>query len=72
MTVAILDLLSKGSLTGGHAIATTGTIDAYGNVGEVGGVAQKTIAVENAGVKYFSCRLVKRPSPSPRRPPVST
>lgn len=53
MTVAILDLLSKGSLTGGHAIATTGTIDAYGNVGEVGGVAQKTIAVENAGVKYF-------------------
>ncbi len=53
MTLAIMDRLSKDSLTGGHAIAVTGTIDASGNVGDIGGLAQKTIAVERAGVKYF-------------------
>ncbi len=34
-------------------MAVTGTIDADGNVGPVGGVAQKTIAVERAGIHYF-------------------
>jgi PDZ domain-containing protein len=53
MTLSIIDALSKGSLTGGHLIATTGTIDAQGRVGEVGGVAEKTIAVERAGAQYF-------------------
>jgi PDZ domain-containing protein len=40
-------------LTGGHTVAATGTIDAQGDVGDVGGVAQKTIAVENAGATIF-------------------
>ena len=53
MTLTIIDALSKGSLTGGHPIATTGTIDPLGNVGAIGGVAEKTIAVENAGIHYF-------------------
>lgn len=53
MTLTIMDKLSKGSLTGHHVIAATGTMDPYGNVGDVGGVAEKTIAVENAGAKYF-------------------
>jgi len=53
MTLTIIDKLSKGSLTGHHAIAATGTMDPYGDVGDVGGVAEKTIAVENAGAKYF-------------------
>ena len=53
MTLTLIDALSKGSLTGGHVIATTGTIDPQGNVGDVGGVAEKTIAVENAGARYF-------------------
>lgn len=53
MTLTLIDALSRGSLTGGHVIATTGTIDPQGNVGDVGGVAEKTIAVENAGVHYF-------------------
>jgi len=53
MTLTLIDALSKGSLTGGHVIATTGTIDPRGNVGDVGGVAEKTIAVENAGAHYF-------------------
>jgi PDZ domain-containing protein len=34
-------------------VAATGTIDQNGNVGDVGGVAEKTIAVENAGAHYF-------------------
>ena len=53
MTLALIDRLSAGSLTGFHAIAATGTIDAAGNVGDVGGVAQKTIAVQNAGATVF-------------------
>ena len=53
MALTLLDTLSKGSLTGGHAIATTGTIDPQGRVGAIGGAAEKTIAVENAGVHYF-------------------
>ena len=40
-------------MTGGHTVAATGTIDAQGDVGDVGGVAQKTVAVENAGATIF-------------------
>jgi PDZ domain-containing protein len=53
MTLTIIDQLSRGSLTGHHVIAATGTIDPSGAVGDVGGVAEKTIAVENAGAQYF-------------------
>jgi len=53
MTLTLLDKLSSGSLTGHHKIAATGTIDQYGNVGDVGGVAEKTVAVQDAGAKYF-------------------
>jgi PDZ domain-containing protein len=52
-TLGILDSLSNGKLTGGHLIAATGTIDPAGNVGDVGGVAQKTVAVERAGAVAF-------------------
>ena len=34
-------------------MAATGTIDAEGDVGDVGGVPQKTIAVERAGATVF-------------------
>ncbi len=34
-------------------MAATGTMDAAGDVGPVGGVAQKTVAVENAGATIF-------------------
>jgi Lon-like protease len=53
MTLGVIDALDKGSLTGGHTVAATGTIDSQGNVGDVGGVAQKTVAVENAGASIF-------------------
>jgi PDZ domain-containing protein len=53
MALGIIDKLSGGHLTGGHTIAATGTIDAKGSVGPVGGVPQKTIAVERAGATDF-------------------
>ena len=53
MTLGVIDTLSGGQLTGGHKVAATGTMDASGDVGDVGGVAQKTVAVENAGATIF-------------------
>jgi Lon-like protease len=53
MTLAILDLLTPGELTGGTVVAATGTIDGDGNVGDVGGVKQKTAGVRSAGAKLF-------------------
>ena len=53
MTLAILDLLTPGELTGGTVVAATGTIEADGSVGDVGGVKQKTAGVRSAGAKLF-------------------
>jgi Lon-like protease len=53
LTLGLLDVLSNGKLTGGHKVAATGTIDTDGDVGDVGGVAQKTVAVRRAGVQLF-------------------
>ena len=53
MTLGVIDALSSGSLTGTHTVAATGTIDSQGDVGDVGGVPQKTVAVENAGASIF-------------------
>jgi PDZ domain-containing protein len=52
-TLEVLDVLTEGELTGGHVIAATGTIELDGTVGEVGGVAQKTVAVKKAGAELF-------------------
>jgi PDZ domain-containing protein len=52
-TLGALDSLTTHRLTGGHAVASTGTIDPTGLVGEVGGVTQKTITVYREGAKYF-------------------
>ncbi len=53
MTLGIIDKLSSGRLTGHRIVAATGTIDQKGNVGDVGGVAEKTISVERAGATVF-------------------
>jgi Lon-like protease len=53
MSLGIIDKLSSGRLTGSRIVAATGTIDPHGNVGDVGGVAEKTIAVERAGATVF-------------------
>jgi Lon-like protease len=52
-TLGVIDALSPRSITGGHRIAATGTIDLDGTVGEVGGVTQKTVAVRDAGAEEF-------------------
>jgi Lon-like protease len=52
-TLALIDDLTEGELTGGRNVAVTGTIDAEGNVGPVGGVAQKTVTARKAGAIAF-------------------
>lgn len=52
-TLGILDVLTPGELTGGEVVAATGTIDGEGNVGPVGGLAQKVVTVRNAGATVF-------------------
>ena len=52
-TLEVLDVLTEGDLTGGTKVAATGTIGEGGVVGAVGGVAQKAVAVERAGVDVF-------------------
>lgn len=52
-TLGIIQALTPDDLTGGKRVSATGTIDATGQVGDVGGVAQKTVAVRNAGATLF-------------------
>lgn len=52
-TLAILDQLTAGDLTGEGVVAVTGTIELDGSVGPVGGVLQKTEAAIDAGAKVF-------------------
>lgn len=52
-TLEVLDVLTEGELTGGRKVAATGTMELDGTVGQVGGVAQKTVAVREAGVELF-------------------
>jgi PDZ domain-containing protein len=53
LTLGIIDVLTPGSLTGGRRVATTGTIDVNGHVGEVGGIKQKTHLIMRQGVSLF-------------------
>ena len=48
-TLAVLDVLTEGDLTGGLRVAVTGSIAPDGTVIPVGGVAQKTAAAAEAG-----------------------
>lgn len=52
-TLAIIDDLTPGDLTGGKRVAVTGTINADGSVGEVGGVSQKAITARTNGVQMM-------------------
>jgi len=51
--LGIIDELSQQDITGGRKIAGTGTIDAAGNVGPIGGVQMKTIAAKRDGATVF-------------------
>lgn len=52
-SLAIIDVLSEGELTGGLKVATTGTINLNGVVGPVGGVPQKIEAAKRSGTDLF-------------------
>jgi PDZ domain-containing protein len=51
--LGIIDKLTAGAMTGGTKIAGTGTIDGEGNVGPIGGVAQKMRGARKAGATVF-------------------
>ena len=52
-TLGLLEKLDPSDLTGGHLVAATGTMSITGQVGDVGGVAQKTVAVRERGAVLF-------------------
>ena len=51
--LGIIDKLTPHDLTGGNHFAGTGTIDAQGNVGPIGGIQQKLYGAKKAGATYF-------------------
>ena len=52
-TLAMIDELSPGDLTGSADVAVTGTISLDGTVGPIGGLAQKVSAVHQHGISVF-------------------
>jgi PDZ domain-containing protein len=52
-TLALLDKLTPGDLTGGVTVAATGEMSPSGVVGEIGGLRQKTVAVMRTDAKVF-------------------
>ena len=53
LTLALLDVLTPGELTGRNRVAVTGTMEIDGTVGGVGGVTEKAAAARRAGARYF-------------------
>lgn len=70
--LSIVDLLGPEDLTGGEVIAATGTIDAEGKVGPIGGIVQKVLgATSSEGRTPASAFLVPRGNlEEARRAPV--
>ena len=52
-SLGILDTLSEGSMAAGYHVSGTGTINAAGEVGPIGGVGLKMIAAKNSGADLF-------------------
>ena len=52
-TLAIIDDLTPGDLTGGKRVAITGSIEPDGSVGLVGGVEQKAVTARRNGAKLM-------------------
>jgi Lon-like protease len=53
LTLGILDKLDPQDLTGGKIIAGTGTMNEFGQVGPIGGIAQKIVGAKAAGATIF-------------------
>lgn len=52
-TLGLMQQLDPANLTNGYRIAATGTMSIDGSVGDVGGVAQKTVSVRDSGATVF-------------------
>ncbi len=52
-TLAIIDDLTRGDLTGGGRVAITGSIESDGTVGVVGGVEQKAVTARRQGARLM-------------------
>jgi Lon-like protease len=68
-TLGIVDKLTPGSLTAGHTVAVTGTIDGFGQVGPIGGIQQKIAGAVDNGATIFlapagDCSDAKAVAPS--------
>ncbi|MEQ6898921.1 S16 family serine protease [Microbacterium sp. KR10-403] len=51
--LGLIDTLTPGYLNGGKNVAGTGTINAAGDVGAIGGIRQKLYGAKDAGAAYF-------------------
>jgi PDZ domain-containing protein len=51
--LSVYDTLTPGALSDGEVVAGTGTIDAEGNVGPIGGIQQKILGARDAGAEVF-------------------
>lgn len=51
--LGIVELLTPEDILKGRIVATTGTIDDKGNVGSIGGIAEKILAAKKAGATLF-------------------
>ena len=69
-TLALIDELTEGDLTGGRDIAVTGTIRLDGSIGPIGGLEQKVSAVEQHGVEVFliPAEQIELSEPDPEDP----
>ena len=52
-SLAVIDKLTTGDLNGAKFVAGTGTIDADGKVGPIGGITHKMLAAHEAGATVF-------------------
>jgi Lon-like protease len=52
-SLAVVDKLTTGNLTGAKSVAGTGTIHADGSVGRIGGIVHKMTAARDAGATVF-------------------
>jgi PDZ domain-containing protein len=53
LALTLMNQLIPGGVTRGNHVAGTGTIDIYGNIGSIGGIAQKALLIERAGADVF-------------------
>lgn len=52
-SLAVIDKLTTGDLSGSNFVAGTGTIDSDGKVGSIGGITHKIFAAHEAGANVF-------------------